>query len=72
MSTIFEVCNSCISPSYFKGTVVLSYAGYGDSLKINEIALHLTDSNINSIVFHKLGTHFFFKIKKKKLLSTTY
>lgn len=65
MSTIFKVCNSCISHSYFKDTVVLSYAGYGDSLKINEIALHLTASNINSIVFHKVGTNFFFKINQK-------
>lgn len=65
MSTIFKVCNSCISHSYFKVTVVLSYAGYGDSLKINEIALHLTDSNINSIVFHNIGTVWvFLKLRK--------
>lgn len=70
MSTTFKVCNSYISHSYFKGTVVLSYTGYGDSLKINEIALHLTHSNINSIVFHKVETIFFFKIKKK-MLSTS-
>lgn len=61
MSTTFKVCNSCISHSFFKGTVVLSYAGYGDSLKIND----LTDSDINSVIFHKVGTHIFFKIKEK-------
>jgi len=65
MSTTFKACNSYISYSYFKCTVVLSYAGYGDNLKINEIALRLTHGNINSIVFHKVGTNFCFKMKKK-------
>lgn len=63
MSTTSKVCNSCISHPYFKGTVVLNYAGYGDSLKINERALFSTD-NINSIGFHKVETNFFSEIKK--------
>lgn len=63
MSTASKVCNSSISHSYFKGTVVLNYAGYGDSLKIKERALFSTDNNINSIGFHKVEEIFLFEIK---------
>lgn len=63
MPTASNVCNLCISHSYFKGPVVLNYAEYGDSLNINERTVFSTDNNINSTGFHNVETIFFFEIK---------